>query len=403
MQLKTDSQIKAYKLPTDKNQAEISTTTKNLFLRVSQGKKGLTKSFIFIYYENETRKRITLGHYPTLTLSEAIRKTLDFNAKRQKGEALKSPKTELITFGELIGDFIGYNATDKAQSTIKKKLSRINRHLLPSLKNRKLCELKRAELIAVIEKMQDYEAKTNATSNENSYKTFNILKEILRYAVSKGIMEYSPISEINFKDCFKHKKSNNGFKTITDTSRLSEFVKALYSDTNLNIITKNALKFALHTALRSSNVRGLKWEFIDFDKNLITIPRHLMKVKNKDNDFKLPLTRQTKEILRDMQTIQRGEFVFYSDIAKSKQLSENTLNQGIKRLGFGDELHFHGLRKIFSTITHENNFNSLIIEIMLDHTDTNKIRAIYNKSEHLKERAELMQWYSDFLEKLGKE
>ncbi|MDA3047500.1 tyrosine-type recombinase/integrase [Campylobacter sp. JMF_08 NE1] len=401
MQLKNDSQIKAYKLPTDKNQAEISTTTPNLYLKVVKGKKAVTKTFLYIHYENNKKKRITLGQYPTLTLGEAIKKSLDLKSKRQKGEALKSPKIELLTFGDIATAFLDFKKSELKPKSLQDKKGRIEKYLFPSLKDKKITELKRFELLQTIQKRQDYEF-SHDLGTETSRKTFGILKEIMNFAVNRGYIEFSPIGGIEFKDIFRNIKTNNHFRAITDTTRLSEFIKALYNDTTLNLITKNALKFALHTALRSSNVRGLKWEFIDFDKNLITIPRHLMKVKSKDNDFKLPLTRQTKEILRDMQTIQRGEFVFYSNIAKSKQLSENTLNQGIKRLGFGDELHFHGLRKIFSTITHENNFNSLIIEIMLDHTDTNKIRAIYNKSEHLKERAELMQWYSDYLDNLAK-
>ncbi|MBP3225134.1 MAG: site-specific integrase [Campylobacter sp.] len=279
-------------------------------------------------------------------------------------------------------------------------------HLLPRLKERKLSELKRRELIEVIEQIQDYETKNNLTF-ETSRRTFNILKQILKFAVSKGFIETSPLSDIDFKDSFKTAKQERHFKAITDLNRLSDFITELNANKAINLITKNALKFALHTALRTANIRFLKWDYIDFEKSLITIPSQKMKMNKSANDFLLPISKQVKAILREMQTIKRGEFVFYSDIAKSKAINENAINQAIKRLGFGDEMHGHGARSTFSTICNEytklHGANSEIIELCLDHAPQNRIKAIYDRSERLNERAHLMQWYSDFLENLDKE
>lgn len=54
------------------------------------------------------------------------------------------------------------------------------------------------------------------------------------------------------------------------------------------------LLFGIHTALRVGTLTALKWDFIDFDKNIITFPAQTVKLKQ---IFKLPLTNQTMAIL----------------------------------------------------------------------------------------------------------
>jgi hypothetical protein len=48
-------------------------------------------------------------------------------------------------------------------------------------------------------------------------------------------------------------------------------------------------------------------------------------------------------------------------------------------------------------VLNEQGFNADAIERQLAHVEDNKIRAAYNRAEYLAERAQMMQWYSDFL------
>jgi len=53
-----------------------------------------------------------------------------------------------------------------------------------------------------------------------------------------------------------------------------------------------------------------------------------------------------------------------------------------------------------STILNENQFRSDVIEKQLAHEQRNKVRGAYNRAEYLEERAEMMQWYADYLDGL---
>ncbi|MDA3062839.1 MULTISPECIES: tyrosine-type recombinase/integrase [unclassified Campylobacter] len=407
----TDTQLKNYKLPQGKTEIWLKDKkTENLYCIVRQN----TKRFYYKYKTNGKEKKIPIGKYPSFSLSEARLKALEYQTARDRGENIQSAKIKALTFGEIASEYIDKKKSElrpeqmqdfKRSTQLGKNIGRIEKHIYPSIKERKTSEIKRTEIIEAIEKIQDHEVK-NGLTFETSRRTFNFTKEIFKYAVSRGYIEYNPLSEVEFKDAFKTQKRDKHFKAITDTKRLSEFVKAIYSDTSIRFQTINALKFGLHTGLRTKNIRLLKWEYIDFSKNLITIPSPNMKT-NKDKDsFKLPISRQVKAILLEMQTRKKGEYVFYSDIARSKAINENAINQAIKWLGFGDEMHGHGLRSVFSTTananTKEHGLNSDIIELSLDHTLKDRIKAIYDRNLYLSERAELMQWYSDYLESLAK-
>lgn len=79
-------------------------------------------------------------------------------------------------------------------------------------------------------------------------------------------------------------------------------------------------------------------------------------------------------------------------------MSENTINQAIKRLGFDGLLTGHGLRGTFSTALHEMGYDTTLIEGQLSHADPSKARAAYNHAAHVEKRREMMQAWADFLD-----
>ena len=61
----------------------------------------------------------------------------------------------------------------------------------------------------------------------------------------------------------------------------------------------------------------------------------------------------------------------------------------------------HGFRAMASTLLNESGkWNPDAIERALAHADTDKVRAAYHRGEHWKERVEMAQWWSDYLDAL---
>jgi integrase len=86
-------------------------------------------------------------------------------------------------------------------------------------------------------------------------------------------------------------------------------------------------------------------------------------------------------------------------------MSENTINGGLRRLGYkSEEMTGHGFRAMASTLLNESGkWSSDAIERALAHGDKDRIRAAYHRGAHWKERVEMAQWWSDYLDELREE
>jgi integrase len=61
----------------------------------------------------------------------------------------------------------------------------------------------------------------------------------------------------------------------------------------------------------------------------------------------------------------------------------------------------HSFRGIFSTIAHEKGvYSHDVIETQLAHTVGSSVSQAYNRAKYLDERAQMMQWWSDYLTEL---
>ena len=60
----------------------------------------------------------------------------------------------------------------------------------------------------------------------------------------------------------------------------------------------------------------------------------------------------------------------------------------------------HGFRGMASTLLHEMNIRTEVIEKQLAHEESNKVKAAYNHAEYLPERFKVMQQWSDYLDSL---
>jgi len=76
-----------------------------------------------------------------------------------------------------------------------------------------------------------------------------------------------------------------------------------------------------------------------------------------------------------------------------RPISENTLNAALRRLGLGNADHLsHGFRTSMSTASNESGlFKADIIEVVLNHMDEDKVRAIYDRARYEQERKRLSQ------------
>jgi integrase len=167
------------------------------------------------------------------------------------------------------------------------------------------------------------------------------------------------------------------------------------------VITGCALRLEPLIFLRSLELRSLEWEWLDFESAELRIPRRNM--KGKRTYHIVPLAIQALAILKELHAVTGdGHYVFPKQGDLSKTMSENTINDALRTLGYeGDEMTGHGFRTIASTILNESGeFRPDAIERQLSHQEDDEVRGAYNAAEYLAERRRMMQAYADKLDLL---
>jgi integrase len=169
------------------------------------------------------------------------------------------------------------------------------------------------------------------------------------------------------------------------------FVRELRQYSSL-LGTRLALAFIIHTCCRSEEVRGARWQEIDFEGREWRVPAERMKMKA---EHLVPLSTQAMAILEAAKNIRQleGELIFPNTIGR--MLSDNTLSKLMRDNAIAGTPH--GFRTSFKTWAAEHGVRDEVSESVLAHGDPNKVRAAYRRTTYFAERRELMQRWSNFV------
>ena len=370
---------------------------KGLYLEVFPNGSKLWR---FKYRIAGKEKRLALGAYPETTLIEArskrdtyrkqVREDID-PAREKRLERLERKVNVGHTFGEVATDYIRvkYENEGKAKATIDKQYFFLS-HLTPTLGNTPLGDIKPIELMAALRKL---EAKGH---RQTAKCTRALASRVFRYGVGVGKCNDDPARLLSGNLSAPKVKH---MAAILDPKRVGEFLRA--ADTyHGQAIVQIAVQLHPHLMLRQGELRLGQWQEIDFEKSVWLIPAERTKMRRESHA--VPLSDQAIALLRELERHSGGLEYMFRGQGKKGPISENTLNQAYKRMGFGsDEVTPHGFRTTASTFLNETGkWNKDAIEKALSHKDTDAIRAIYNRGTYWQERVQMMQWWSDYLDTL---
>lgn len=357
------------------------------------------------------RRKTSLGNYPNVSLAAAREKTRDYHQLIAKGidpidynkeikEKIK--KDTQGVFSKVVDEWLIKQKPELAKSTYTRKVGQFENDVKPFFKGRLISSIEHPEIVKLLE-MKAIKAPESAS------RLFQYLNNLWQYATMQGYCKFNIIANIHKKTILKPRKKKN-YAKITDIKILKELINKIYNYQG-EYSTKNALKFVLHLPLRANNLINLRWEYIDFQNKILTIPRHLMKAKDENMpDFIMPLTHQVIEILEEQKLFTSGAFIFQANGYADEPISAETPNRALERLGFNDEsigrkIRLHGFRGTFRSLadTHqtEHNVSKEAKERALDHLPKNIVeRAYTNKADYINELKILMQWWSDYLDEV---
>ena len=400
----TDTQLKALK-PQDK--AYIKSDGGGLRILVKPNGVNLWE-YEYTSPTLKKRRKTSFGNYPQTTLVNArskrdqhinlIRQGIDPLERKQseKAEQKASDEVQSNTFIEIASKWHDNYKIHISENQHYKIWRSLELHVFPSIGSSPITIVTRKDIVAILKTLKE-----NGTL-ETANRIFSNLNRIYKYAVT---LEYTPhniIADID-KQVILGKRGVTHYPTFTKTKDIRGVLLSI-DEYKGELSTTYALKLLPYLFVRSSNIRNMSWDEIDFDKQEWTIPAHKMKVKK---EFILPLPHQVIAILKEYKDlgIDNNRVIFNGIRSDNKPISDNTLISALRRMGYTKEqLVPHSFRSIFSTIAYENmgdhGHSGEVIEALLAHKETNKVKDAYNRATYKEPMKGLMQWYANYLDKV---
>ena len=355
-----------------------------------------TKAWLINYRRPFTGKRtnMKIGVYPDLPLvnarkirdeyRELLAKNIDPQEYKQE-QSKKNSEANSNTLKHIADKWFNVKSSEITKDYADDLYNSLDNHIFPKLGNKPIHKINAPETIDVLEPLA-VQGKLELVK-----RICQRLNMIMNYAVRTGIVAANPLFGIG--EAFKAPQKKH-LPTIRP-EELPKLMEAL-KDANIKLVTRCLMEWQLHTMVRPSEAAGARWEEIDFENRLWSIPAERMK---KRKAHSVPLSEQTVSILELLRPISGHRiYIFPSDIDPKKHANSATVNMALKRMGFNGILVSHSFRSLASTTLNERAFDSDIIEAALAHQDKNSVRSAYNRAEYLERRRVLMQWWSDHIE-----
>lgn len=144
-----------------------------------------------------------------------------------------------------------------------------------------------------------------------------------------------------------------------------------------------ALEFTILTAARTGEVIGAKWEEVDLERSLWTIPAERMKA---GREHRVPLSLRAAEILTTTKELDRA---WLFPAASGAALSGMAMAMLLRRMNV--DVTVHGFRSGFRDWCAEcTGYAHEVAEMALAHTVQNKVERAYRRGDLFEKRRNLM-------------
>jgi integrase len=150
----------------------------------------------------------------------------------------------------------------------------------------------------------------------------------------------------------------------------------------------SAMEFMILTAARTGEVRGARWQEIDFTAKVWIISAGRMKA---GKEHRVPLCERAVEILNSMKSNRNPDEFVFPGWKAGTGLSDGAMLALLRKMDVGPYTP-HGFRSTFRdwAADEAHTFQNETIELALAHTIKNQAEAAYRRGDQLERRRELM-------------
>ena len=337
---------------------------------------------------------LSFGAYPEVSLARAREKRQDAKAlladgidpmAKQKADREERAALNEHTFSNISAELVNkLRKEGKAETTLKKK------QWLIDMANRDFGDLPIREVTPpmILATLRKVEALGNYESAKRLRSTIG---QVFRYAIATARADNDPTYAL--RGALIPPKVTH-MAAATTREDFADLVRAIWTYDAGAPSTRAALKLMALLYTRPGELRLALWEEFDLETAIWTIPESRTKMRR---EHVKPLPAMAVEILRQLQAETGSNYrAFPSLIARDRPISENTMNQALRRMGFAKDEHTsHGFRASASSLLNESGlWNEDAIESELAHVGSDQVRRAYQRSRFWDERRRMADWWA---------
>ena len=344
-------------------------------------------------------KLLALGVYPEVSVSNACHARDEakklIRAGTDPSDAKKQAKQQAIIKSENTFEIVAREWHEKQLNRWSKDhadnlMRRLEVDIFPQIGSRSIEDIDAPELLKVLRIVE------KRGSLDIAGRLKQICGQIFRYGIATGRGNRDHAADL--KGALTAYKAKH-FSAL-DIKEVPDFLKALErNDARLYARTRRATKLLMLTFVRTSELIESTWDEFDLENGQWSIPAKRMKM---DKPHIVPLSRQAIALLKEQQeeTGHMGvNWVFPNQVRPAEPMSDGTIINAIKRLGYQGRTTGHGFRALARTAIREKlGYESEPIERQLAHTPSGSLGAAYDRTQFLPERKEMMQAWADYLD-----
>lgn len=341
------------------------------------------------------RRDIGLGPYPAVSPDKAREKAEELRTQTRLGldpvhekKSARHKARTIPTFGDYAVQYIGsVEAGWKNQKHRQQWRNSLEQHASP-LWDRRVDEVSTDDILDALRPIW-------LRTPETASRVRGRIEKVLSAAKAIGLRptdSFNPATWRGHLDTLlpKQPSSDRHFAALS-YNKLPALVASLGAGATTGRV---ALRFLILTAARSGEVRGARWNEIDFESKVWTVPANRMKA---GREHVVPLSNEALAILKAIAE-QRGEepkrLIFPG--LRGNPLSDMTLTK-VLRSAITAEATVHGFRSAFRDwVSEQTSFPGEWAEAALAHTNPNKVEAAYRRTNFLEQRRKLMAAWADF-------
>jgi len=352
------------------------------------------KSWVFMYRFNGKARRLTLGHYPQMTVAEAHAAHGQALTELEKGI---DPGTNLVKFNKenrtaqtvenLANEYIEKWAKPRKRSW-REDERMLRKDVIPTLGRYKAKTITRRDIVVLLDKVSERGASIAAN------RTLAVTRRMFNFAVERDILEISPCYNIKAPT-----KENRRDRLLS-----SEEIKAFWhglDNASMFESTKLALRLQLVTAQRKGELVSAEWEEFDLNNGWWTIPAS--KAKN-GNHHRVPLSPLALKLLKELKALAKdSKWLLPSPRGNNHVIPtsiDHALRNNLEKFGENTKPFTpHDLRRTAASHMTALGISRLVVSKLLNHAE-NSVTAVYDRHAYDQEKENALNIWAKQLERI---